>query len=475
MGIDEFRKVVLEERTRLPEDSRFESFIADASHGKPPRDSFLRSLSQGPSRPPGPLAPGDFPPTFQEWLQANVSSQRQSGYAVAAVSLPLGDISSTQMRGLADIARRFGDGAARTTVEQNIVLRWIPERDLPEIHSELAAVGLAEPGAGTVVDVTACPGTDTCKLGIASSRGLAGELRKRLIAGSAALDRAINGLHIKVSGCFNSCGQHHVADLGFYGVSRNVSGRSVPHFQVLLGGQWTENAKSFGLAIGAVASKHVPEVVSRITGLYRESARAGESFQEFTKRMGKARFRAILDELAEVPPYEQDRSFYSDWGDPREFTIGDMGKGECAGEVVTRFEFDLAASEREIFEAQLRLEAEDYPDAAYRAYRAMLGAAGALVRLTTSDLPSDSEAVVEEFRKRFYDTKLFFDPYAGPKFAHYFLRVHESRSWPLDFDEARQRIEEAQLFIEAVHACRSRSVESANRESRCEGASHASP
>jgi sulfite reductase (ferredoxin) len=475
MGIDEFRKAVLEERAKLPPDTRFDDFIADAASGRPPRGSVLRSDSDGPSRPPGELSRRTFPPAFDAWAETNVAAQRQPGYAVAAVTLPLGDLSSVQMRRLADIARRFGDGAARTTVDQNLVLRWIPANDLPELHGELVDIGLGGAGAGTIVDVTACPGTDTCKLGIASSRGLAGELRKRLIEDNAALDRAVKGLHIKVSGCFNSCGQHHAADLGFYGVSRNVSGRTVPHFQVLLGGQWTENAKSFGLAIGAVPSKRIPDVVSRITSLYREDARPGESFQEFTKRLGRARFRAVVDELAQVPPFESDRSFYSDWGDPREFTIGDLGKGECAGEVVSRFEFELAASEREIFEAQLRLEEGDFPDAAYKSYRAMLRSAGALVRLTTPELSSDSEQVVEEFRRRFYDTKLFYDPYAGPKFAHYFFRVHETRAWPLDFDTARQRIEEAQLFIEAVHACRSRWLESANRETRSEGVSHASP
>jgi sulfite reductase (ferredoxin) len=462
MGIDEFRRVVLEEREKLPEDGRFDYSIADAGNGKVSRDSFLESSPDGPSRPPCPLTGRDLPPAFEAWAQTNVTSQRQPGYAVVAIGLPLGDVSSIQLRTLADLARRFGDGGARTTVDQNILLRWIPERDLPELHAELTLIGLGQPGAGTIVDVTSCPGTDTCKLGIASSRGLAAELRKRLAGRNAVFDRAIRGLHIKVSGCFNSCGQHHVADLGFYGVSRNVSGRTVPHFQVVLGGQWTENAKSFGLAIGAVPSKRIPEVVIRITDLYRENAQAGESFQAFVRRLGKARFRALLDELVEVPAYDRDRSLYSDWGDPREFTISDMGKGECAGEVVSRFEFELAASERAIFEAQLRREEEDYWDAGFKAYRAMLQAAGALVRLETSELPSEPERIVEEFRERFFDTKLFFDPYAGPKFAHYFFRAHETRSQIPDADGSRQRIEEAQLFIEAAHACHRRWLERVN-------------
>jgi sulfite reductase (ferredoxin) len=447
MGIDEFRRVVLEEREKLPEDSEYHI------------GSFLRSASDEASRSPGPLAPGNLP-DFEAWARTNVIAQRQAGYAVAVIGLPLGDISSHQLRAVSDLARRFGDGGVRTTVDQNLLFRWVPERDLPDLYSELALIGLGQPGAGTIVDVTSCPGTDTCKLGIASSRGLAGELRMRLIERNAASDRAIQGLHIKVSGCFNSCGQHHVADLGFYGVSRKASGRTVPHFQVVLGGQWTENAKSFGLAIGAVPSKRIPEVVSRITDLYREEAQAGESFQTFTKRLGKARFRELVDELAVIPPYDRDRSLYSDWGDPREFTTSDLGKGECAGEVVSRFEFELAASERAIFEAQLLDEGGDFPGAASQAYAAMIQAAGALVRLETADLSSEPERIVEEFRARFYDTRRFFDPFAGGKFAHYFFRAHETRAEPVDRDRSRQRIEEAQLFIEAVHTCHGWRLES---------------
>ena len=128
-------------------------------------------------------------------------------------------------------------------MEQNIVLRWVSEADLPALHAELRAIGLGAPGAGTIVDVTSCPGTDTCKLGIASSRGLAGELRTRLAATAMELDEAVRGLRIKVSGCFNSCGQHHVADIGFFGNSRKIDGYTVPHFQVVLGGRWRENAR----------------------------------------------------------------------------------------------------------------------------------------------------------------------------------------------------------------------------------------
>ena len=169
----------------------------------------------------------------------------------------------------------------RTTVEQNFVIRWVSKADLPEVFDALQAAGLAQAGAGTIVDIVTCPGTDTCKLGISSSRGLAAELRKRLAEKSFQLDEAVNHLHIKISGCFNSCGQHHVADLGFYGVSRKVAGYAMPHFQVVLGGEWEHNAGTYGMPVVAIPSKNIPDVVARLTERYAMSRQGSGEFQGF--------------------------------------------------------------------------------------------------------------------------------------------------------------------------------------------------
>ena len=166
-------------------------------------------------------------------------------------------------------------------------LRWVSEADLPELYQELDAVGLAAPGAGTIMDITTCPGTDTCKLGIASSRGLTGELSTRLAAKNGSLDQAVKGLRVKVSGCFNSCGQHHVADIGFFGNSRRRNNRTVPHFQVVLGGQWKENAGSYGLAVGAIPSRNAPDLLDAIVGRYAAERQSEESFQDWVTRLGK--------------------------------------------------------------------------------------------------------------------------------------------------------------------------------------------
>jgi len=321
------------------------------------------------------------------------------------------------------------------------------------LYGELKKSGLGEPGAGTILDVVACPGTDTCKLGIASSRGLAREIRRRLAANFFTMDEAVKGLHIKMSGCFNSCGQHHISDIGFYGNSRTINNRKVPHFQVLLGGKWRENAGAYGLAIGSVPSKRVPEVIERITQRFVKERQGQETFQDFIARIGKKACRDMLEDLMVVPPYEVDPTFYSDWGDPREFTMGDMGMGECAGEVVSRLQFDLQAAERLCFEAQLKLEARDFAKADELAYGSMLQAAQGLVKELWYDAPNDPQVIVKEFRARLYEPKLFWDRFAGGKFAQDFFRRHENPPQQHTPDATHRLVEEAQLFIEAAHAC----------------------
>jgi sulfite reductase (ferredoxin) len=444
LGIDEFRRVVAEERTTLTPDPRWTEYLKDVPHAaeQPNKPAQFLQIQQSAADP-----------AFQAWYDTNVYGQRQSGYATATVALPLGDITSDQLRVLADIARKYTPDTIRSTVEQNIVLRWVSEADLPNLYKDLAAVGLGEHGAGTVLDVAACPGTDTCKLGISSSRGLAGELRTRLSERWMQMDEAVRGLHIKISGCFNSCGQHHIADLGFYGMSRVKNGYAVPHFQVVLGGQWVENAGSYGLAIGAVPSKRIPEVVDRMTDRYLRERQPDEKFQSFIKRIGKAQCKAMVEDLMQVPPHDLDPSFYQDWGDAREYTVGDLGEGECAGEIVSPVEFELTACEREAFEAQLQLDGGDVARAARLAYESMLHGALALLRFRGAGQPDDPSSVVARFRTMFYDTELFHDPFTGGKFAHYFFNAHEAAGSTYDYERAHYLIEEAQLFIEACHTC----------------------
>jgi sulfite reductase (ferredoxin) len=366
-------------------------------------------------------------------------------------------MTADQARALADIAREFVGDNLRTTVEQNMMLRFVRESDLPEIYERLAAVGLAAPGAETIVDVTSCPGTDTCKLGIAASRGAGGELRKRLTLKQAELPDAVKGLRIKLSGCFNSCSQHHVADIGFYGNSRKVDNRTVPHFQIVLGGTRKGNAESYGMPMGSVPSKSVPEVVDALTSAFAQGREKTESFQQWIGRLGKRNVREIIKPFMKVPAYAEAPEFYSDWGDVREFTIGDLGVGECAGEVVSLFGIEVVRAESLAFDAQVSLEEGDPESAEDLAYRAMLAAARALVRTENIDVTEDPDDIVAEWKKRFFDTERFYDRFAKGKFGQYLLERHAAGSadGPTR-EQASRRIEEALLFIEASHACESR-------------------
>jgi sulfite reductase (ferredoxin) len=444
LGIDQFRKLVLEERQKLSPDPRWTDYLAS-----------VNQWSEEPLKPGVSLNGHQRPEGFEAWYATNVYKQRQPGYVAATVTLPLGDASADQLRALADIARRFVKDTMRTTVEQNILFRWVSEADLPEFYQAIKAIGLGAADAATIVDVTACPGTDTCKLGIASSRGLARELRYCLGEKSLELDAAVKNLRIKVSGCFNSCGQHHIADIGFYGINRNVKGFQVPHFQVILGGKFHDNAGEYGVPIGAVPSKRVPEAVSSITEFYVRKREKDERFQDFIGRIGKKAVKDLLEDLTKIPAHEVDRSYYSDWGDPREFTLADMGVGECAGEVVSQAEFTLAASERELFEAQLLLDAGRPQEAVKAAYASMVRAAQGLVKDQNPNISEDENQIIGEFTKRFYDTQLFWDKYAGGKFAEYLFKAKEfiGEGKTADADRSVQLLQEAQLFIDAAHDC----------------------
>jgi sulfite reductase (ferredoxin) len=442
LGIDEFRRIVREEVATMPEDSSWHQHFDEIPRYEE-KASWVGVQLNGVKKPEG----------FEAWAATNVYQQRQPGYVVATVTCPLGDLSSAQMRALADISTRYAGGNVRITVEQNLVMRWVSHDKVVELYNELDKLGLATPGAGTIVDVTACPGTDTCKLGIASSRGLAGELRERLATKNASMESAIRNLRIKVSGCFNSCGQHHVADIGFYGNSRNVGNYAVPHFQVMLGGQWTENGGSYALAMGSVPSKRIPHLVNALTERYIAERTADESFQAWCHRIGKKNLKAIVEPFAPVPAHRDDADFYTDWGDPREFTIGDLGMGECAGEIVSLSQFGFTQAEAEVFEAQLLLDAGQFKAADEKAYQAMLTAAKTLVQMQYLDVPDEPNAIVNEFRTRLVDTQLFWDRFHADQFSRYLFVRHEGADPRYNQDTVHKLIEEANLFIDAGHKC----------------------
>ena len=364
----------------------------------------------------------------------------------------LGDLTSNQLRALAVMDRKYVQDTVRTTVDQNLLFRWVSEADLPEFFEDLKAIGLAQAGANSISDITSCPGTDTCKLGISASRGLARELSQRLDQTLSQLPKEVKNLKIKVSGCPNSCSQHHLADLGFYGVSRKSGSYTVPHFQLVLGGEWKNNGGSYGLAVAAVPSKRIPETVKRLTEKFVKERLKEESFQAFVQRIGKVEIKNSLQDLMVIPSHEVEPELFTDWGDIREYTIADIGKGECAGEVVAPSEFSLTAAESKGFEAQLKLDQKDLKSAVTLAYQSMIFSAEGVVRTGDREWAGTTDATVAEFKKKYLDTGEFVKHVNNVQFAAFLLKAHENPLVDPNPDEAHRRVEEAQLFLEASHS-----------------------
>ncbi|OGR97828.1 MAG: hypothetical protein A2902_04540 [Elusimicrobia bacterium RIFCSPLOWO2_01_FULL_64_13] len=312
IGIDEFKRRVFAERHRLRSESYPE--IPDYSEAPPPAPSV--------SSPPGPDSA-----EYRRWRSTNVLAQKQGGYSIALLHLFLGDIRSDQLRALAGAAEKFSNGLVRTTVQQNFVLRWVKNEALPALYGELAKAGLAVPSAERLADITSCPGADTCQLGITSSRGLAGALVK-FLREKRPNDADLADLKIKVSGCPNSCGQHHIADIGFYGGARTVGGKQVPTYTMLLGGHIGAEGSGYGKHFLRVPAKKIPAVVDKLLDLYQAGKRPGEIFRSFVARTGFDALKRELEPLTDLPE-SPDSDFFSDWGGTGTFTIS-TGPGECA-------------------------------------------------------------------------------------------------------------------------------------------------
>ena len=269
---------------------------------------------------------GPRPAGYLAWRTACVVDQRQDGYAAVYVRLFLGDVTSGQLRALADVAPRFGDGTVRTTIDQNLLLPWVDKRSLPALYVALREIGLARTDVHTARDVTSCPGAESCNLAVTSSRKVAQAISERLeradVAGLAAMADTV----IKVSGCPNSCGQHHVADLGWHGGAKTVGGTAYPVYQLHLGGGIDANGARFGRQVVKVVARRVPEATVALLALYDAEHAGGETPGAFFRRVDPKRVVAVLGDLVAAAPSQGEEA---DIGEDSGFFVA-VGDGECA-------------------------------------------------------------------------------------------------------------------------------------------------
>jgi sulfite reductase beta subunit-like hemoprotein len=258
------------------------------------------------------------------WFRTNVWPQKQEDLAAVWVKLESGAITTAQFYQLAELSLTLGDGTIRTSATQNVLLPNVPVVNLKALHEGLIAAGLDAEGVHDIADVVSCPGAETCNLGITKSRNLAEVLRDRV---QAITDEESRKIRIKISGCPNSCGQHHVADIGFHGMSRKVDGDQAPYYQLLIGGNGAHNSPGFAKKLIPIHARRIPEAVDRIVSFYERERLDGETFAVFAQRKGVEGFRPIVDHLTKLDP--SDASLRYDWGEDTGFKLN-VGQGECA-------------------------------------------------------------------------------------------------------------------------------------------------
>ncbi|HUE59868.1 MAG TPA: nitrite/sulfite reductase [Acidimicrobiales bacterium] len=327
LGIDELRRRVLRERQLLLASSSWPGGIpaiveelGDAPAG------VATGSDPTPLGVPVTLRVDSKLDSYKRWESTNVVIGVAKGTVSAIAYARLGDITSDQFRALGQIVRDFGL-TVRATNRQNLAFRDLTAEQLPELYRRLEEIGMAEPGAELARDVVACPGADTCNLAVTQSRGLADDIGRALEEAGLA---DVGGVRINISGCTNSCGQHHVADIGFHGAERRAHGRPAPGYQLLLGGHVGDTEINFGQRALRLPAKAAAEATVRLVGRFAEERQAGEPFASWMERAGGAKALGTeLKDLDEWPDPEERPDYYIDFDETGPFT-GEVGEGECA-------------------------------------------------------------------------------------------------------------------------------------------------
>jgi sulfite reductase beta subunit-like hemoprotein len=286
--------------------------------------------ANAPEEPAAPASPNGDRSEFERFVEANVQAQRQEGFSTVEVKVERGDLTPEQFRGLAQIMRDYTGGYARSTVQQNFVLRWVRDGSLYDVWQRLTELGLGEAGPREISDVVSCPGTDSCKLGITSSMGLNRAIKQR-VEEMEISDELTKQIHIKMSGCPNGCSQHHIANIGFYGASLKVGGRQMPAYIPHVGGNYVGGEIVFGKRLKSrLPAKRVPEAVERWIRLYEAERTEGEEFNAFAERIGAERFEETVKELTLPAEFSlETMQQFIDWNRSSPYKV-ERGEGECA-------------------------------------------------------------------------------------------------------------------------------------------------
>ena len=391
---------------------------------------------------------------FQTWKATNLIPQKQEGYVAIGVKVLLGDFYTDKARLLADLAEKYAAGEIRLTLRQNILIPFVNKDLVPFFYNELNKLGFAEAGYNKAVDITACPGTDTCNLGIASSTGIAAEL-ERVLKTEYPQYLENKDLVIKISGCMNACGQHTMANIGFQGMSVRTPDKLVaPALQVLLGGGNLGDGNGlFADKVVKIPSRRGPEALRKILNDFEANAK-GKTFVEYYKLTGERYFYDLLNELQDVTNLTQQD--FIDWGTSEKYEKA-IGVGECAGVVIDLISTLFLESEEKIEEAKSSFEDKVYSSAIYHAYSSMVNSAKAL--LLAENISTNTQAgIITQFEETFVSSRKLD---LGAPFSE---MIYQIKEYAPTEAFASKYIENANHFLNKVKAFRTKEQESNSGE-----------
>ncbi|MEL6253286.1 MAG: nitrite/sulfite reductase [Bacteroidota bacterium] len=338
---------------------------------------------------------------YDSWLKSNVFEQKQAGFFGVKVKVHLGDFSTDTARELSDIIEELSGDDFRLSINQGMVLRFVRKEDLPILYTKLKGLNFADPGYDSTADITACPGTDTCNLGISSSTGVSKVLESLIKEKYSSLIYNTD-LKIKISGCMNACGQHSIAAIGFHGSTLKVKDKVAPAMQVLLGGGIIGNGDAaFAQKVIKLPSKRIPTALSYVIEDYEDHKEEEERFYQYFQRQGKKYFYQLLKPLAQTQTLTQED--FLDWGHEESF-VAEIGVGECAGVVIDLVATLLFESEEKLDRAKENLQSGQFANAIYHAYAAGVNAAKATLvqhQISTNTLAK----IVEDFEEQFVESE----------------------------------------------------------------------
>lgn len=384
---------------------------------------------------------------YEAWKKSNVIAQKQTGYVAIGIKVALGDFYTDKARALADLIKNYGANELRFTLRQNILIRNIKEENLPFFYQELAKLDFVTLGYNTINDVTACPGTDTCNLGIASSTGIAVEL-ERVLATEYPQYSNNQEITIKISGCMNACGQHNMAEIGFQGMSINSGKLVAPALQVLLGGGNLGNGQGrFSDKVIKIPSRRGPEALRLILNDFEANAN-GQSFLNYYEAKGEKYFYEYLKPLADVTNLTE--ADFVDWGNADNY-VKAVGVGECAGVVIDLVATLLVEAKDKLTFSQEAVNDQKWSDSIYLTYAGFVNAAKALL-LAENQKTNHHAGIIDLFDTVFVETN---EIQLATTFKELVYQIKENEASEVF---AKEYLEQAKAFFETIEKHRKKDL-----------------